>query len=193
MNRKKYELKEGERIRVMDSKPIRNREKTIAKTYVKRKEQGVIVSRKENLDHKCIRAFEISLNILKNNLIAYEDEIIHILDTIPYSHLKNQHGIINFYRDRDGIKRCPECGKEIGEYVPKKYCCDQHRKLAVERAYFRRRRMEDKDRREYVKEFARKWREKKKEEGLCSRCGKNRPIDGYLCCWECRRDAQIYS
>lgn len=73
---------------------------------------------------------------------------------------------------------CLECNARIKEWHKKKY---ESMTPEQKKAYI-----------DHNTKIAKRKREQRKAQGICTRCGKNKASDGYFTCEACRRKNRVY-
>lgn len=94
---------------------------------------------------------------------------------------RQQESVVEAREYRRRIHICPMC-KVNKLYEDEKYCVECKAVMAERQAKYR----EIKENRDKDREYHRNRRELLKEQGLCTRCGKNRQYRGTLLCAFCR-------
>lgn len=176
-------IHKGDTIVVMTTKLPRKRDKSNSEYYAKNRRKGKVLRVKRSYSFRGKKAFEVKLDWQPIPKIYYEDEIVHIVDSPMRRYSVNQTGIIPIWRDSNGVKRCPDCGVELDE-SSRKVVCSKCKKTYSCRPYDRRRASTPayKERRRL---YCKEWRERKRAEGLCTRCGKREPEPGMVLCDIC--------
>jgi len=146
---------------------------------------AILISRKFSMDREDDRAFKARMKGRKKDHIFWESELRY---TNPSTVASNQLGQHRPWIDASGVKRCPECGKKIEE-GRKKYCSVKCR-VTVGNSRHDANRANNEERRTHKMLNSRKWREKRREEGRCTRCG-GELIEGYSTCWKCRDEINL--